>query len=106
MCIRDSTNAVDGAYNLVITNIPFNLDINSQQRAPYDLDINNGNAAAIQHVIKSLRKDTNNSRGEMCIRDSYITDEQYRELKILAVENDTDTSSLVREALDQFLNNK
>ena len=26
----------------------------------------------------------------------YITDEQYRELKILAVENDTDTSSLVK----------
>ncbi|NMB09144.1 MAG: hypothetical protein GX982_00450, partial [Tissierellia bacterium] len=36
----------------------------------------------------------------------YITDEQYRELKILAVENDTDTSSLVREALDNFLNNR
>ncbi len=36
----------------------------------------------------------------------YITDEQYKELKILAVENDTDTSSLVREALDNFLNNR
>ena len=36
----------------------------------------------------------------------YITDEQYRELKILAVKNDTDASSLVREALDQFLNRK
>ncbi len=33
----------------------------------------------------------------------YITDEQYKRLKILAVENDTDTSSLVREALSQFL---
>ena len=33
----------------------------------------------------------------------YITDEQYKELKMLAVENDTDTSSLVREALSQFL---
>lgn len=36
----------------------------------------------------------------------YITDEQYKKLKILAVENDTDTSSLVREALDNFLNNR
>ena len=33
----------------------------------------------------------------------YITDEQYKNLKILAVKNDTDTSSLVREALSQFL---
>ena len=30
----------------------------------------------------------------------------FRKLKILAVENDTDTSSLVREALDQFLNKR
>lgn len=36
----------------------------------------------------------------------YITDEQYRELKILAVEKSTDTSSLVREALDQFLSKR
>ena len=36
----------------------------------------------------------------------YITDEQYKKLKILAVEKDTDTSSLVREALDNFLNNR
>ena len=33
----------------------------------------------------------------------YITDEQYKNLKILAVKKDTDTSSLVREALNQFL---
>lgn len=36
----------------------------------------------------------------------YISDEQYKELKLLAIEHDTDTSSLVREALDQFLNRK
>lgn len=33
----------------------------------------------------------------------YITDEQYKDLKILAVKKDTDASSLVREALNQFL---
>ena len=75
------TNAVDGLYNLVITNIPFNLDINSQQRAPYDLDINNGNAAAIQHVIKSLRKDTNNSRGAIIIPEGVLTGSIYKDLR-------------------------
>lgn len=33
----------------------------------------------------------------------YISDEQYKKLRLLAVERDTDTSSLVREALENFL---
>ena len=33
----------------------------------------------------------------------YISDEHYKMLKLLAVERDTDTSSLVREALENFL---
>lgn len=33
----------------------------------------------------------------------YISDEQYKKLRLLAVEKDTDTSSLVREALENFL---
>ncbi len=61
--------------------------------------------------IKTEKKEVKKTRpfikdGGYSQRAYYITDEQYRELKILAVENDTDTSSLVREALDQFLNNK
>ncbi len=59
--------------------------------------------------IKSENKEVKKTRpfikdGGYSQRAYYITDEQYRKLKILAVENDTDTSSLVREALDQFLN--
>ncbi|HHY08912.1 MAG TPA: hypothetical protein GX530_10465 [Corynebacteriales bacterium] len=61
--------------------------------------------------IKTEKKEVKKTRpfikdGGYSQRAYYITDEQYRELKILAVENDTDTSSLVREALDQFLNKR
>ncbi len=61
--------------------------------------------------IKSENKEVKKTRpfikdGGYSQRAYYITDEQYRKLKILAVENDTDTSSLVREALDQFLNKR
>lgn len=61
--------------------------------------------------IKSENKEVKKTRpfikdGGYSQRAYYITDEQYKELKILAVENDTDTSSLVREALDNFLNNR
>ena len=58
--------------------------------------------------IKSENKEVKKTRpfikdGGYSQRAYYITDEQYKRLKILAVENDTDTSSLVREALSQFL---
>ena len=61
--------------------------------------------------IKTKKKEVKKTRpfikdGGYSQRAYYITDEQYRKLKILAVENDTDTSSLVREALDNFLNNR
>lgn len=61
--------------------------------------------------IKSENKEVKKTRpfikdGGYSQRAYYITDEQYKKLKIIAVENDTDTSSLVREALDNFLNNR
>jgi len=34
----------------------------------------------------------------------YITDEQYTDIKLLAVYRDTDTSSIVREALKEYIN--
>lgn len=37
-------------------------------------------------------------------RGYYITDEQYKKIKLLAVEKDTDTSSIVREAIDKYFN--
>lgn len=33
----------------------------------------------------------------------YIKDEQYKALKLIAIEKETDTSSLVREALDTYI---
>jgi len=39
-------------------------------------------------------------------RGYYITKEQYKAIKRLAVETDRDTSELVREALDMYLKSK
>lgn len=36
----------------------------------------------------------------------YISDEVYKKLKMLAVEEDRDASSIVREALDEYLKRK
>ena len=35
----------------------------------------------------------------------YITDEQYTDIKLLSVYRDTDTSSIVREALKEYIKN-
>jgi len=74
-------NPVDSLYNLVITNIPFNLEVNGQQRASYDLDINNGNAVAIQHILKSLKKDSSNARAAIIIPEGVLTGSVYKELR-------------------------
>lgn len=70
---------------------------------------NNQNDVREENIDISIeKKETKKTRpfikdGGYSQRAYYITDEQYKELKMLAVENDTDTSSLVREALSQFL---
>jgi len=53
---------------------------------------------------------TKNSRpfiknGGYTQRAYYITDEQYTDIKLLAVYRDTDTSSIVREALKEYIKN-
>lgn len=39
-------------------------------------------------------------------RGYYVTDEQYREIKRLAYERLTDTSFIVREAINEYIKNK
>ena len=85
------------------------LDVYKRQSIPNEEKENEVEEKKIE--IKTEKKEVKKTRpfikdGGYSQRAYYITDEQYRELKILAVENDTDTSSLVREALDNFLNNR
>lgn len=74
-------NPVDGLYNIVITNIPFNLDITQQQRAAYDLDINSGNAAAIQHIMKSLKTNDRSAKAAIITPEGVLTFDKYQELR-------------------------
>lgn len=74
-------NPIDNVHELVITNIPFNLEVTGKQKAAYDLDINNGNATAIQHVMKSLRKDSVNARAAIIIPEAVLTGSVYKELR-------------------------
>lgn len=75
------TNPVNNMYDVVITNIPFNLDVNEKQKEPYPLDINSGNAAAIQHVLMSLRKDSSRARAAIIVPEGVLTTGTYELLR-------------------------
>ncbi len=70
-------NPVNNKYDVVITNIPFNLDVNEKQKEPYLLDINSGNASAIQHVLMSLREDSSVARASIIVPEGVLTTETY-----------------------------
>lgn len=80
-------NPVDHLYDLVITNIPFNLEVNNQQKSPYKLDINNGNATAIQHALQSLKKDNTNARAAIIIPEGVLTGSVYKDLREKLIRN-------------------
>lgn len=75
------TNPVKNKYDVVITNIPFNLDINDKQIEPYPLNINSGNAAAIQHVLMSLREDSTSARAAIIVPEGVLTTGAYELLR-------------------------
>ncbi|WP_338947446.1 N-6 DNA methylase [Fusobacterium nucleatum] len=74
-------NPIEEKYDVVITNIPFNLDVTDKQKEPYDLDINSGNSVAIQHILKALSKKNKNSRACIIVPEGISFDKDYITLR-------------------------
>ena len=49
------SNPVSDKYSVVISNIPFNMDVNEKQAQLYKPYIKKGNSVSILHILKSLR---------------------------------------------------
>ena len=59
-------------YDLVITNIPFNLDIDYNiEGIMYNIPSNNGNSIAVQHILDSLKKQKG-SRATIVVPEQFI----------------------------------
>ncbi len=72
---------VKNKHDVILTNIPFNLNVTDKQKEPYKLYINSGNAVAIQHVLMALRKDSSTARAAVIIPEGVLTTDIYKLLR-------------------------
>ncbi|MCL1935854.1 MAG: N-6 DNA methylase [Defluviitaleaceae bacterium] len=74
-------NPIENEYDIVITNIPFNLSANKEQAENYKYKIEKGNAIAIQHIIKSLNNNIN-ARAAIIVPESVLSDTNLKDLRL------------------------
>ena len=74
------SNPVSDEYNVVISNIPFNMDVNEEQAQLYEPYIKKGNSVSILHILKSLRKKIN-SRASIIVPDAVLNDKSMKYLR-------------------------
>lgn len=76
-------NPVDQKFDIVITNIPFNLEGTNNT---YSLLSNNGNSQSIQHILNSLNKKPS-ARAYVIVPESVLNNDELRNLRKYLVEN-------------------
>lgn len=77
-------NPIKEKFDIVITNIPFNLEGTAKNL--YSLLSDNGNSQSIQHVIDSLNKKPN-SRAFIIVPESILNNEELKNLRKFLIDN-------------------
>ena len=75
------SNPVSDKYSVVISNIPFNMDVNEKQAQLYKPYIKKGNSVSILHILKSLRKNNSKSRASIIVPDAVLNDRSMKDLR-------------------------
>lgn len=78
-------NPVRGKYDLVITNIPFNQTGTSVEGI-YEIETLDGNSQAIQHIVKSLKKNIN-SRAFIIVPEGVLNNKETRDIRKHLLDN-------------------
>lgn len=81
------SNPVEGKYNVVISNIPFNMDVSEEQAQLYFPIIKKGNAVSILHILKALKRESVKSRAAIIVPDAVLNDSSMSTLRELIVKN-------------------
>ena len=74
-------NPVSDKYNIVISNIPFNMEVTNEQSSLYEPDIKKGNAVAILHILKALKNNNPYSRAAIIVPDAVLNDKSMKDLR-------------------------
>lgn len=77
-------NPIDEKFDIVITNIPFNLEGTAQSL--YSLLSTNGNSQSIQHIINSLNKKST-SRAYVIVPESILNNDELKNLRKYLIDN-------------------
>lgn len=75
------SNPVLDKYNVVISNIPFNMKVTDQQAELYNPVIKKGNAVAILHILSSLKKNNPKSRACIIVPEAVLNDKSMKNLR-------------------------
>lgn len=80
-------NPEDDRFDVVISNIPFNLDVSSEQASLYSPIIKKGNAVAILHCLRAMKKRSTTSRAALIVPEVVLSDTSYMLLRKKIVES-------------------
>jgi restriction-modification protein len=75
------SNPESNKFNVVMSNIPFNMDVTEAQTQLYEPKIKKGNSVALLHILKSLKRENPHSRAAVIVPDSVLNDSSMIELR-------------------------
>lgn len=74
-------NLKENKFDVVISNIPFNMDATDEQANLYEPVIKKGNAIAILHCLRALKKKSPKARAALIVPEAVLSDKSYKELR-------------------------
>lgn len=81
------SNPVDNKFDVVISNIPFNMDITTEQANLYYPIVKSGNGLALIHILKSMKSTNPNSRAAIIVPESVLNDKSLKEVREIIVKS-------------------
>lgn len=75
------SNPVENKYDVVVSNIPFNMSVNDVQSSLYMPIIKNGNGVAILHILKALKNNNSNARAFIIVPEIVLNDKSLKDLR-------------------------
>lgn len=78
-------NPKDNKFDIVISNIPFNMDATDEQANLYEPVIKKGNAIAILHCLRALKRKSPKARAALIVPEAVLSDKSYKDLRKILV---------------------
>lgn len=75
------SNPVNDKYDVIISNIPFNMSVTDNQANLYNPIVKNGNGVAILHILDALKKKNSNARACVIVPEIVLNDRVLKDIR-------------------------